>query len=103
METFMTTLDAFLDSGAEFEKAVMDSTTAGFGGGGYSLELFEDGTWRVLWDNQIGNLYCSPGVILSIPQYWDDECDLSFALDEIARQMRANMIRKAAIAQWEAL
>lgn len=98
---FAQTLDVFLDSGHEFDAAVMSSTTAGFGGSGYSVELFEDGTWRVLWDGEIGNLYRSPGVIIAIPQYdqdtvndlnqYGDNCDLSFALDEIKEQMRERL------------
>ena len=52
----------------EFVSAVVSSTNAGFGGSGYSVEFFPDGHWRVLWDNQIGNLYVSPGMILGIPQ-----------------------------------
>lgn len=103
MATFEQTLAAFIDS-AEFEQAVKDSTVAGFGGSGYSVELFEDGTWRVLWDNQIGNLYISDGVILGIPQFdqetindWDeygDDCDLSFAIDESAEELREKLAYK---------
>lgn len=97
MADFRITLEHFIASN-EFETAVKSSTTAGFGGSGYSVELFEDGTWRVLWDNQIGNLYVSPGVILGIPQFDQDtvndmeqyggDADLSFALDEAAEGLR---------------
>jgi hypothetical protein len=66
------TLEAFLKSD-DFEKGITASTKASWGGSGYSVELFEDGTWRVLWDNQIGNLYTSPGVILDIPTFDDNE------------------------------
>ena len=100
MEQITNALNAFIESNA-FETAVMSSTTAGFGGSGYSVELFEDGTFRVLWDNEIGNLYRSPGVILSIPQYeqdtvndlqdWGDDADLSFALDEIKAELRQSL------------
>lgn len=55
----------------EFKQGVFSSTKAGWGGSGYSVELFPEGTWRVLWDNQIGNLYQSRGVILSLPQLPD--------------------------------
>jgi hypothetical protein len=88
--------NAFVN-GDQFETAVISSTVAGIGGSGYSVELFEDGTFRVLWDNEIGNRYVSPGLILSIPQYDQDtvndiyeyggDADLSFALDEIRAQM----------------
>lgn len=97
MADFSKTLEAFIDSN-EFETAVKSSTTAGFGGSGYSVELFEDGTWRVLWDNQIGNLYVSPGIVLGVPQFdqdtvndmeqYGDDADLSFALGEAAEGLR---------------
>ena len=85
-------------NGNDFQPAVEKSTSAGFGGSGYSVELFEDGTYRILWDNEIGNLYISEGLILSIPQHDDetlqdialygDDADLSFALDEIRDMMQ---------------
>lgn len=99
MITWNSTLEAFISSadGKTFESAVESSTVAGFGGSGYSVELFADGTFRVLWDNEIGNLYQSPGIILAIPQFdqdvvndmneYGDDADLSFALEEIAAQM----------------
>jgi hypothetical protein len=71
MENFKATLEAFLQSG-ELGDAVVSATKAGWGGSGYSVELFEDGSWQVLWDNQIGNLYESPGVILGL---WQLNCD----------------------------
>lgn len=95
--TFDATLEAFIDS-AEFEEAVKSSTTAGFSGSGYSVELFGDGSWRVLWDGQIGNLYVSDGIILGIPgfddetvndmQKYGDDCDLSFPIGEAAEGLR---------------
>lgn len=66
-----TALDSFLKSD-DFKACVISSTKAGFGGSHYSVELFEDGTYRVLWANQIGNLYISPGAILTLPTL-DDE------------------------------
>lgn len=96
MTTFAATLEQFIASG-DFAPAVMSSTTAGFGGSGYSVELLPDGTWRVLWDGQIGNLYESPGVVLGIPQHTqetvddlnaDPDADISWALDEIKDAMR---------------
>ncbi len=47
----------------------------GVGGSRYFVELFEDGTYRLLWNNQIGNLYKSTGVILDVPLLYDDEWD----------------------------
>lgn len=103
MTRFEVTLNAFIDSD-EFEDAVKRSTTAGFGRSGYSVELFNGGTWRVLWDNQIGNGYVSDGIILGIPQFDDkvvddmntygDDCDLSFALDEAAESLREKLAYK---------
>lgn len=108
MATFnaTATLEAFIASD-EFEDAVKSSTTAGFGGGDYKVELFDDGTWRVLWSGQIGNLYISDGIILGIPQFDDetvndmreygDDCDLSFALDEAATYLREALAMKLEI------
>jgi hypothetical protein len=103
MADFSKTLEALIDSD-EFESAVQSSTTAGFGGSGYSVELFEDGTWRVLWDNQIGNLYSSSGIILGVPQFdqdtvndmqeYGDDADLSFALGECAEGLREKLAEK---------
>lgn len=60
------TLENFLAS-KDFQSGVISSTLASWGGSGYSVELFPNGRWSVLWDNQIGNLYESPGKILSLP------------------------------------
>jgi hypothetical protein len=59
----------------DFQSAVDSSTKASWGGSGYSVELFDDGTYRVLWDGQIGNLYDSPGLILPVPALGNDEWD----------------------------
>lgn len=78
------TLEAFLKSD-DFSEAMEKSTRASWGGSGYSIELFEDGTWRVLWDNEIGNLYSSPGVILDIPALEDNdwqECVVENGMEE---------------------
>lgn len=53
----------------EFVSAVESSTTAGFSGSGYSVEFFNDGSHRVLWDNAIGNRYEHPNSeIVRVPQ-----------------------------------
>lgn len=94
----------------EFIGAVVSSTNAGFGGSGYSVEFFPDGHWRVLWDNQIGNLYVSPGVILGIPQL--SESQLEEVDDENGESMEdvigfyrddflANMLDAASFAEDE--
>lgn len=65
--------ESFMASG--FKSAVDSSTKASWGGSSYSVELFDEGYYRVLWDNHIGNLYDSPGLILSVPALADDEWD----------------------------
>lgn len=62
----MPVLEAFLKS-SDFKEGIVSSTRASWGGSGYSVELLPDGTSRVLWNNEIGNLYETPGVILSLP------------------------------------
>ena len=71
MDSFKAAFESFMAE--DFEDACVSSTEASWNGSGYSVELFEDGSYRVLWDNQIGNLYDSPGIILGIPGLSDDE------------------------------
>lgn len=56
--------------GEGIEEAIKSATLASQG---YSVELFPNGSYRLLWDNQIGNLYESPGVIIGIPVCGDSE------------------------------
>jgi hypothetical protein len=89
------------DGGKTFEEAVKSSTTAGFNGSGYTVELCEDGTFRVLWDGMIGNQYYSPGILLSIPQFdqdtindmdtYGENVDLSFAMAYVEESMREQL------------
>jgi len=82
-------------NGPEFAEAIVKSTRAGFGGSGYSVELFPDGSHRVLWDNQIGNLYQSPGVILKVPQVSQSsisDCELDDAAEFYAGEWRDEFI-----------
>lgn len=65
--------DSFMSH--DFESAVDSSTKASWAGSGYSVELFDEGNYQVLWNQQIGNLYDSPGLILSIPALGDEEWD----------------------------
>lgn len=92
----------------EFVSAVVSSTNAGFGGSGYSVEFFQDGTHRVLWDNQIGNLYASPGVIVGIPQLSESQLeevdeDNGEPIEEVIKFYRddflANMLDAAEFAE----
>lgn len=111
--TLEQTLEAFIKSD-EFAEAVIKSTKAGFGGSSYKVELFPDGTSRVLWTNQIGNRYDTPGTIETIPALSDSDYQAfeeitgtvdeventdiladalrnTDTLEEIAQQMRDNL------------
>lgn len=70
--SYTQVLDMYLAS-PDFKKGVTASTRAYWDGSGYSVELFEDGTWHNLWDNQTGNLYETPGVILHLPTLDDSD------------------------------
>jgi len=78
--TIQQAFNSFMEE--RFTAAVDSSTMASWGGSGYSVELFEDGTYQILWNGQIGNLYDSPGLIIPIPTLgdgeWDDEPLLRF-------------------------
>lgn len=53
----------------EFKAAISRSTIAGYGGSSYILEIFKNGGHRVLWENEIGNLYEHPeSLLIKIPQ-----------------------------------
>lgn len=69
-----TALESFIAS-PDFKAGVISSTKAGFGGSECKVELFEDGTYRVLWANQIGNRYETPGEILALPQIPDEDLE----------------------------
>lgn len=69
---FKPILEAFLEF-PDFGEGCKAATKASWSGSGYSVELFPDGHWRVLWDNGIGNLYRSPGTIISLPTLDDDD------------------------------
>lgn len=66
-----TAFEAFMADTKAVEGAIDSSTSASHGGGSYKLELFSDGTYRVL--SQVGNLYDSTGIIISIPALRDDD------------------------------
>jgi hypothetical protein len=98
--TLEQALENFITS-PEFRQSIIDSTKAGWSGSSYKVELFEDGTFKVLWANMIGNLYETPGHIMTIPSLADEnyssrstdlEADLVeaafFEEDEIAQSMR---------------
>ena len=58
-----------------FVESTVSSTKASWAGGAYCLELYPDGTYRVQWEGNIGNLYESPGIILGIPALNDEDWD----------------------------
>jgi hypothetical protein len=66
------TLEKFLESD-DFKSGVISSTKAGWGGSCYKVELLPDGKWSVLWENEIGNLYETPGVIIALPELETEE------------------------------
>lgn len=72
-KAFKSAFDKFMTE--DFKSAVKSSTIASWAGSGYSVELFPDGRYRLLWNNDIGNLYQPPGIILPIPVLNDDEWD----------------------------
>jgi hypothetical protein len=57
----------------DFKDGVISSTRASWGGSGYSVELLPSGKWFNVWNNQIGNLYESEGVILRLPTLDTDD------------------------------
>ena len=92
----------------------MWATKASWGGGGYSVELFPDGTWRNLWNNQIGNKYETSGIILGLPTLSEeDTADLDeeevaehdqalrelvhLGHDELAQELREKLIEASSI------
>lgn len=70
--TYSKALESFLTSD-EFAEVVIFSTHAGFGGGSYSVELWDNGTYRVLPSGSIGNRYDSQGIIMRVPQISDED------------------------------
>lgn len=75
----------------DFANAIVMSTMAGISGSGYSVELFPDGHYRILWNNQINSLYKSPGIILRIPQLTEKELedsDINEAADLYASEWK---------------
>lgn len=97
MNAFLEALEAFLGDEEEFREAVLLSTRLGWGGGAAFLEMFEDGSYRIIPSHQLGNLYQSPGLIVEIPSISDEEMlelkqtadyDISEALREAAALLR---------------
>lgn len=93
--TIQSAFNQFMST--DFQSAVDSSTKASWGGSGYSVELFPDGSYRVLWDNQIGNRYDSSGLILSIPPLGDEEWDedLSIRFYDNAEELLRESFKEA--------
>jgi hypothetical protein len=79
-EVFTEAFEKFMEE--DFWAAADSATKASWDGSGYSLELFPDGTYRVIWDNHLSDVYESPGLIISIPplsdEDWDEDPSLCF-------------------------
>jgi hypothetical protein len=75
------TLEKFLASD-DFKAGVISSSKAFWRGSGYSVELLPNGRYQVLWNNQIGRLYETPGVILSLPVLADEDEDMAEYIDD---------------------
>jgi hypothetical protein len=90
-EQFQAAFNGFM--AADIEEAIDKSTQASFDGNGYSIELFTDGTYRLLWNNNIGNLYDSPGIIVPVPALSDDDMgddDVPAFYENAIEQMHQN-------------
>jgi len=66
------------------EDAIASSTKASWGGSGYSVELNPDG-YRLIWNNDIGNRYDSPGVIIGVPTCSEEDLSIAFYDNAIER------------------
>ena len=67
-----TAFETFIN-GNDVESAIDSSTAAGWGGGAFYVELFDNGTYRVLDGIRLGNKYQAGGLILKIPALAQDD------------------------------
>lgn len=77
--SYQEAFDSFMQ---EFDSACDKATEASYSMSGYSVELCSDGSYRVIWDNNLGNRYDSPGVLLGIPPLTEDETDAEQAMKD---------------------
>lgn len=93
-------LNTFLKSDDLLE-AIESSTRAGWGRSSYSVELFPDGHYRVIYTGKIGSLYQTPGVILVVPglsgseqeaisEDWPMKAVIEFYAEEIANDLKTH-------------
>lgn len=91
--TYKEALDNFINSD-NLKRSVVKSTKASWGGSCYAVELFNDGVYRVLWSNDIGNKYISPGIILPIPALTDYEWDCYLVDEDVFTDNVIDQLRK---------
>ncbi len=72
MSNLIELRDTFLKS-IDFKNGVIKSTKASWEGNSYSVEFFVDGTWRIDYTSNFGNLYTPPLFKLVLPHLTDDE------------------------------
>jgi hypothetical protein len=70
-DRFLPAYTAFVREYAE--EAIKESTRLSWGGGYAVVELFDDGTYRCMPTDTVGNKYESPGVIIPIPILTEEE------------------------------
>ena len=80
---YQSAFDNFIQDTEAVESAIWKATEAGFGGSGYSLELFGNGTHRILRNDSIGKLYTSPGIVIGISRIDNDEYDFDNAIKSL--------------------
>ena len=76
----------------DFEDTVISSTKASWSGGSYKVELFCDGSYRIHWSGNVGNLYDSNGLMLTVPSLSDEDWNQTPSqcfFDNAEEEMRA--------------
>lgn len=66
--------NAFINS-TDFEEAIRKSTKSSWSGSGCLVELFSNGSYRVLNGKDVGSLYDSPDMLISLSAVNDEELD----------------------------
>jgi hypothetical protein len=75
-DSYMTDADSYATKIVQSFAAFMDNDFEHAVGRGYSVQLFEDGSYRLLSDDQTENRYESWGVILPVPALDDNAEEL---------------------------
>lgn len=81
-EGYSKALSSFLSNKAEVVESLIKSTIAFINDSGYTIELFEDGTYQIIWDDMLGNKYESPGLLVPLP-YFPAEVDIELEIDPV--------------------